>query len=83
MNWAVSRACIDGVCTIVMRMPNKRGFCYMELFSECRKMFDDGKYTFIRNKHTYFGIVPDVRDPHLVHESVHLRGHERQADHKT
>ncbi len=50
----------DDVRTIVVRMPNKRGFCYMELFNECRKMFDNGKYAFVRNKHTYFGIKREI-----------------------
>ena len=41
--------------TMLARMPAKRGFPYKQLYREVAGMIGNGKYTFIRNTHTYFG----------------------------
>lgn len=46
--------------TIIGRMPNRRGYPYKTLYWQVKGMIGKGKYTFIRNKHTYFGIRKEV-----------------------
>ena len=41
--------------TMLARMPAKRGFPYKQLYREVAGMIGNGKYTFVRNAHTYFG----------------------------
>ena len=41
--------------TVLARMPARRGFPYKQLYREVAGMIGNGKYTFIRNTHTYFG----------------------------
>jgi len=46
--------------TIIGRMPNRRGYPYKTLYWQVKGMIGKGKYTFVRNKHTYFGIRREV-----------------------
>jgi hypothetical protein len=46
--------------SLVVRMPNKKGYPFMDLFNGSRKLFDNGKYAFVRERHTYFGIKREV-----------------------
>lgn len=41
--------------TIIGRMPNRKGYPYKTLYWQIKAMIGKGKYTFVRNKHTYFG----------------------------
>lgn len=41
--------------TIIARMPAKRGYPFKELYHRFKNEFPHGKYSFIRNRHTYFG----------------------------
>ena len=49
----------DGT-TFVARMPAKKGYPFRELYSTNRKLFQNGKYTFIRGDHMYFGIRREI-----------------------
>ena len=41
---------------IIARMPNKKGYPYMSLYTSVRKLLFNAKYEMIRQGHTYFGI---------------------------
>lgn len=41
--------------TFIGRMPARRGFPHKELYWEVKPLLGKGKYTFVRNKHVYFG----------------------------
>lgn len=40
----------------IARMPDKKGYPYAELYRNNCKLFQNGKYTFLRNDHRYFGV---------------------------
>ena len=46
--------------TIIGRMPNRRGYPYKTLYWQIKGIIGKGKYTFIRNKHTYFGYRKEI-----------------------
>ena len=46
--------------TIISRMPNRRGYPYKTLYWQVKGMIGRGKYSFIRNKHTYFGCRKEI-----------------------
>ena len=46
--------------TIIGRMPNRKGYPYKTLYWQIKAMIGKGKYTFVRNKHTYFGFRKEV-----------------------
>ena len=46
--------------TIISRMPNRRGYHYKELYWQVKTLLGKGKYTFVRNKHTYFGYRKEI-----------------------
>ena len=47
--------------TLIARMPAKKGYPYKELYNEVKDLFSKGKYQFIRNNHTYFGIKKEKK----------------------
>lgn len=46
---------------IIGRMPNRKGYPYKTLYWNVKGMIGKGKYSFIRNKHTYFGYKKEVK----------------------
>ncbi len=46
--------------TIIGRMPNRKGYPYKTLYWQVKPMIGKGKYTFVRNRHTYFGCRKEV-----------------------
>ena len=46
--------------TIIGRMPNRKGYPFKTLYWQIKGMIGKGKYTFVRNKHTYFGCRKEV-----------------------
>jgi len=55
--------------TIVARMPARRGFPYKELYWDVKSLLGKGKYSFVRNQHTYFG----------KRKEIYLFGHKEYA----
>jgi len=45
---------------VIARMPARKGYPHRALYNENRKMFDNGKYMFVRENHTYFGIMREI-----------------------
>ena len=41
--------------TFIGRMPARRGYPHKELYWDIKSLLGKGKYTFVRNKHVYFG----------------------------
>ncbi len=41
--------------TFIARMPARRGYPHKELYWDIKPLLGKGKYTFVRNKHVYFG----------------------------
>ena len=59
--------------TFTARMPAKRGYPFRELYSQNRKLFSDGKYSFEREGHIYFGIRREiVLFGHMIYAYVYL-----------
>ena len=59
--------------TFAARMPAKRGYPFRELYSQNRKMFSNGKYSFEREGHMYFGIRREVEIfGHMEYAYVYL-----------
>lgn len=50
----------DNGKTMIARMPNKKGYPYDELFDSTHRLFSNAKYSFVREKHTYFGIRKEI-----------------------
>ena len=46
--------------SIIGRMPARKGFPYKELYWEFKDQISKGKYTFIRNRHAYFGKCKEI-----------------------
>lgn len=46
--------------TFLGRMPNKKGYPFKELYRNVKPLLGRGKYTFIRNRHMYFGYKKKV-----------------------
>lgn len=51
----VKSCCIGAPRRMTARMPARKGYPYKKLYSDVRKMLGDGKYSFLRNSHWYFG----------------------------
>lgn len=47
--------------TFIGRMPARRGFPYKTLYWEVKDLIGRGKYAFVREHHTYFGIRKRIR----------------------
>lgn len=50
----------DGGKTFLARMPAKNGYPFKELYNTNRKLFMNGKYSFEREGHMYFGIRREI-----------------------
>lgn len=53
---------VDGFTprTMVARMPAKKGYPYRLLYHQTKDLYSNGKYDFVRNRHTYFGHRKEV-----------------------
>lgn len=46
--------------TIVVKMPKRNGYGHMDMFDSVKDLLNNGKYDFVRGKHSYFGKRRDV-----------------------
>lgn len=43
------------VKTVVVKMPKRNGYGHMDMFDSVKDLLNNGKYDFVRGKHSYFG----------------------------
>jgi hypothetical protein len=46
--------------TLLVRMPDKKGYPFKETYRNCRTLFSNAKYVFCRGSHDYFGVCREV-----------------------
>lgn len=46
--------------TVVVKMPKRNGYGHMDMFESVKGLLNNGKYDFVREKHSYFGIRKEV-----------------------
>lgn len=46
--------------TLLVRMPDKKGYPFRETYRNCRTLFSNAKYVFCRGSHDYFGVRREV-----------------------
>ncbi len=46
--------------TIVVKMPKRNGYGHMDMFESVKGLLNNGKYDFVREKHSYFGMRKEV-----------------------
>ncbi len=46
--------------TMVVKMPKRNGYGHMDMFDSVKGLLNNGKYDFVREKHSYFGIRREV-----------------------
>ena len=46
--------------TMVVKMPKRNGYGHMDMFDSVKGLLNNGKYDFVRERHSYFGIRKEV-----------------------